>query len=169
MTGEKFLLVRRLTIKNTLKPSHLISSHFKDKKKASNLNVSQEEADDDENYPQKDDAESGAGNGGSQDNELIKEGLKPLEQTISTESITGLDAQIVGLKLLQMAESLQSSPNLCQIVDCSEYTVLSPEAWQVYIISESYNYSLSSVYMARKGEDAQFTEDELIEVAYQVL
>ena len=75
----------------------------------------------------------------------------------------------MGLKLLQMAESLQSSPNLCQIVDCSEYTVLSPEAWQVYIISESYNYSLSSVYMARKGEDAQFTEDELIEVAYQVL
>ena len=51
VTGEKFLLVRRLTIKNTLKPSHLISSHFKDKKKANNLNVSQEEADDDENYP----------------------------------------------------------------------------------------------------------------------
>ena len=113
VTGEKCLMVRRLTIKNSLKPSHLISSHFKDKKKANNLNVSQEEADDDENYPQMDNAESGAGNGGSQDNELIKEGLSPLESTIPTETQTGLDAQMVGLKLLQMAESLQSSYNLC--------------------------------------------------------
>ena len=40
VTGEKCLMVRRLTIKNSLKPSHLISSHFKDKKKANNLNVS---------------------------------------------------------------------------------------------------------------------------------
>ena len=53
ITGEKCLLVRRLTIKNTLKPSHLISSHFKDKKKAANLNVSQE-ADDDDMFPQMD-------------------------------------------------------------------------------------------------------------------
>ena len=116
ITGEKCLLVRRLTIKNTLKPSHLISSHFKDKKKAQNLNVSQE-ADDEDMFPQMDqDVESngGAGHGGgSQDNELIKDGAGPLEQTITVEPSSGLDAQIVGLRLLQLTESLQRSYHLC--------------------------------------------------------
>ena len=82
ITGEKCLLVRRLTIRNMLKPSHLISSHFKDKKKAANLNVSQE-ADDDDMFPQMDqnvESNNGAGHGGgSQDNEIIKDGAGPLE------------------------------------------------------------------------------------------
>ena len=47
--------------------------------------------------------------------------------------------------------------------------MLSPEAWQVYIVSESYDSSLLSVYKTKKMEDVDFTEDQLIEVAFQVL
>ena len=68
-----------------------------------------------------------------------------------------------------MSESLQSSPHLCKIVDTSEYTVLSPEAWQVYIISESYRQNLTEVYQTKKNEDAEFSEEQLIEIAYQIL
>lgn len=66
-------------------------------------------------------------------------------------------------------ESLRSSNHLCQIVDCSEYSVLSPEAWQVYVISESYNASLMDIYRTKKAEDADFNEDQLVEISYQIL
>ena len=58
---------------------------------------------------------------------------------------------------------------MCKIVDSSEYTVLSPEAWQVYVISESYRQNLTDVYHTKKNEDAEFTEEQLIEIAYQIL
>ena len=83
--------------------------------------------------------------------------------------MSGLDAQVVGLKLLQLTESLKRSRHLCQIIDCSEYSVLSPEAWQVYVISESYNASLMDIYRTKKAEDADFTEDQLIDISYQIL
>ena len=58
---------------------------------------------------------------------------------------------------------------MCQIVDCSEYSVLTPEAWQVYLISESYNSSLMDIYRTKKAEDADFSEEQLLEIAYQIL
>ena len=66
---------------------------------------------------------------------------------------------MVGLKLLQLAESLRSSHHLCQIVDCSEYSVMSAEAWQVYVISESYNARLMDIYRTKSSEDADFSEE----------
>ena len=99
----------------------------------------------------------------------------PNEQQLSQNSqdhphqVNGLDAQIVGLRLLQLTESLRTSPHLCQIIDSSEYSVLSPEAWQVYVISESYNASLMDIYRTKKAEDADFSEEQLIEISYQIL
>jgi len=40
-------MVRRLVIRNSLKPAHLLSSHFKDKKKDHNMSQEADEEDDD--------------------------------------------------------------------------------------------------------------------------
>ena len=45
VAGEKCLQVRQLVIRNSLKPAHLLNSHFRDKKRG-DLNMSQEAADD---------------------------------------------------------------------------------------------------------------------------
>ena len=83
--------------------------------------------------------------------------------------MNGLEAQIAGLKLLQLTESLRSNHHLCQIVDCTEYTALSPEEWHVYVVSEAYNASLMDIYRTKKAEDADFTEEQLVEISYQLL
>mmetsp|Transcript_38038 Transcript_38038/g.46501 ORF Transcript_38038/g.46501 Transcript_38038/m.46501 type:complete len:81 (-) Transcript_38038:3352-3594(-) len=80
--------------------------------------------------------------------------------------MSGLDAQLAGLKLLQLTESLRCSHHLCQIVDCNEYSVLSPEEWHVYVVSEAYNASLMDIYRTKKAEDADFSEDQLVEISY---
>ena len=46
VAGEKCLMVRRLIIRNSLKPAHLLSTHFRDKKR--DLNMSQEADEDNE-------------------------------------------------------------------------------------------------------------------------
>ena len=64
---------------------------------------------------------------------------------------------------------MSSSIHLCQIVDCSEYSVLSPEAWHVYVVSEAYNSNLMELYRTKKAENVDFSEDQITEVSYQVL
>lgn len=64
---------------------------------------------------------------------------------------------------------MASSPHLCQIVDCGDFSVVSPEAWHVYVVSEAYNSSLMDLYRTKKAENVDFNEDQLVEVCYQVL
>lgn len=66
--GVKCLMVRRLIIRNQLKPAHLLSTHFRDKRR--DLNMSQE-ADEEEDHEMFDQVEvnNKKDYNGSQDNE----------------------------------------------------------------------------------------------------
>ena len=64
---------------------------------------------------------------------------------------------------------MASCPHLCQIVDTGDFSVVSPEAWHVYVVSEAYNSSLMDLYRTKKAENVDFSEDQLVEVCYQVL
>ena len=50
--GVKCLMVRRLIIRNQLKPAHLLSTHFRDKKRDLNMSQEADEAEDDEMFEQ---------------------------------------------------------------------------------------------------------------------
>jgi len=54
---------------------------------------------------------------------------------------------------------MASCPSLCQIVDCGEYSAVSPEAWHVYVVSEAYNSSLLDLYRTKRAENMDFSED----------
>jgi len=165
ITGEKSLLVRRLALRNTLKPAHLISSSFQDKQRAQNLNNSQEADEEDLLFAEGQSNSAGgmAGTGASNHDGNV---ANSNDLSLALGPSGGLDAQNVNLKLIQLTEQLSNCSNMCQIVDSSEYSALSAEAWHVYVVSEAYNSCLLDLYTIKKNENVDFTEEQLIEVSF---
>ena len=108
VTGQKCLMVRRLIIRNQLKPAHLVNNQSKDKKKAQNLNVSQEEEEEEhdgfDGDGEKSDMAGRRALGSLKDrNEMLgNAGTAVSSDVTQPEKMSGLDAQLVGLKLLQL-------------------------------------------------------------------
>lgn len=57
--------------------------------------------------------------------------------------------------------------NICRVIDV-EYDSQSNDK-QIYLLSEAYNASLLDLYKTNKNENMEFQEEQLIEIAFQVL
>lgn len=69
VTGEKCLMVRRLIIRNSLKPAHLLSTHFRDKKRDQNMSQEADEVDEDDMFEHQEvNKEGGSDRGGAIEN-----------------------------------------------------------------------------------------------------
>ena len=81
VVGEKCLMVRRLIIRNQLKPAHLLSTHFRDKKRDQNMSQEADEVDDDDLFEQKEvknDEEGSMNLAGEEENGSIQQNQKEL-------------------------------------------------------------------------------------------
>lgn len=58
--------------------------------------------------------------------------------------------------------------NLCRLIDFKVDSSM-PSQKIVYLFSEAYNASLNDLYITNKNENADFTEGQLVEIAFQIL
>ena len=61
---------------------------------------------------------------------------------------------------------MRGCKNICRIVDFSDFTKVDPSTFQIYIISEAFNANFLELYRTKQAENVDFSEHQLIEVAF---
>lgn len=71
--------------------------------------------------------------------------------------------------LMHRKSLMKGHRGLCRVVDYLVDRETRRDVIDVYLVSQAYNANLNDLYLTQRNEKMEFSEDHIVDIAYQVL